>query len=99
MPYKNPEHKRQWEQEHREERNAKRRVERLAPGSGHATRASSTNKIAAPRTFRKPTSDPAPDQKTNSGWKEILGWAVGLGVVLLAAFAGLSSPDSSLPET
>jgi len=25
MPYKNPEHKRQWEREHREERNARRR--------------------------------------------------------------------------
>lgn len=30
MPYKNPERKRQWEREHREERNARRRT---APGA------------------------------------------------------------------
>jgi hypothetical protein len=29
MPYKNPEHKRQWEREHREERNARRRIRSL----------------------------------------------------------------------
>jgi hypothetical protein len=29
MPYKNPERKRQWEQEHREERNARRRKQPL----------------------------------------------------------------------
>jgi ferric-dicitrate binding protein FerR (iron transport regulator) len=29
MPYKNPEHKRQWEREHREERNARRRTRSL----------------------------------------------------------------------
>lgn len=30
MPYKDPERKRQWEREHREERNATRRNQRLA---------------------------------------------------------------------
>ena len=29
MPYKNPEDKRRWEREHREERNARRRAERV----------------------------------------------------------------------
>jgi hypothetical protein len=29
MPYKDPEHKRQWEREHRQQRNAKRRTQRL----------------------------------------------------------------------
>lgn len=38
MPYKNPERKRQWEREHREERNARRRkaVEALARGKRRA---------------------------------------------------------------
>jgi hypothetical protein len=30
MPYKDPERKRQWEQEHREQRNARRRTPRVA---------------------------------------------------------------------
>ena len=32
MPYKDPERKRQWEREHREQRNAMRRTERLPSG-------------------------------------------------------------------
>jgi Flp pilus assembly protein TadB len=34
MPYKDTERKRQWEQEHREQRNARRRMQRLAARSG-----------------------------------------------------------------
>ena len=33
MPYKDPESKRQWEREHREQRNAARRKQPLAAGS------------------------------------------------------------------
>jgi hypothetical protein len=32
MPYKNPEDKQRWEQEHREQRNARRRTQRITPG-------------------------------------------------------------------
>lgn len=84
MPYKNPEHKRQWEREHREQRNAMRRAQRLAARSGHP----STPKLAP---------DPMSDQESQSGWKLILGFAVGLGVVLLAAIAGANPPASPAP--
>ena len=32
MPYKDPERKRQWEREHREQRNTKRRINMRSPG-------------------------------------------------------------------
>jgi hypothetical protein len=35
MPYKNAERKRKWEQEHREHRNARRRMQRQTARSGH----------------------------------------------------------------
>ncbi len=48
MPYKNPEHKRQWEREHRQERNARRRMQRLDERSGQ--RKSVADLLAALRT-------------------------------------------------
>lgn len=75
MPYKDLERKRQWEREHRDQRNARRRLQRLAARSGH------------PRA-PKPAPDPVSDQTPKSTWKAIIGWAVGIGVVLLAAFRG-----------
>ena|ERR1700731_2666909 len=36
MPYKNPERKRQWEREHREQRNAKRKMQREPARSGQS---------------------------------------------------------------
>jgi hypothetical protein len=80
MPYKNPEDKRQWEREHRKERNARRRKQYFAPR-------------AAPTVQKRP-HDPISAQEPKHGWKPILGFAVGLGVVLLAAFAGLNLPDT-----
>ena len=79
MPYKDPERKRQWEKEHREQRNARRRMRRLSVPSGHVNAAN-----ASP--------DPAPDQQRTSGWKVLLGFAVGLGVLVLAAVAGVNPP-------
>jgi len=38
--------------------------------------------------------DPGSDQKPKTGWKEILGLAVGIGIVLLGAFAGITHPDT-----
>jgi hypothetical protein len=43
MTYKDPERKRQWEQEHREQRNARRRTQRLAAGSGQPAVPKSTS--------------------------------------------------------
>jgi hypothetical protein len=38
-------------------------------------------------------ADPVSDQKQKYPWKALLGLAVGIGVALLAAFAGASPPD------
>jgi len=93
MPYKDPERKRQWEREHRQQRNAMRRLQRLPARSEHASVSNATSDIvAALRTRRKPAPDAASDQQPTSGWKVLLGFAVGLGVVLLAAVASVSLP-------
>lgn len=70
MPYKDPERKREWEREHREERNARRRRP-LFPAN------------MMPRVPRS-AHDPIPDQEPQS-WQLVVGLAVGLGVVLFAA--------------
>jgi len=46
------------------------------------------------RNVRKPIPDPGSDQKPKTGWKEILGLAVGIAIVLLGAFAGISYADN-----
>jgi len=94
MPYKNPERKRQWEREHREQRNANRRLRQLVRRAGQASAPNSARQIAALRNVRKPMPDPGSDQKPKTGWKEILGLAVGIGIVLLVAFAGITHPDT-----
>jgi hypothetical protein len=67
MPYKDPERKRQWERDHREQRNARR----------IGSRQSSTPKVAldvsALRTRRMLAPDPSSDQSPKSTWKTILG--------------------------
>ena len=82
MPYKDPERKRQWEREHREQRNARRRALRLTA-----------------QTFvrRKPVPDPTPSQRP-SGWKNILGLAVGVGIIILGGLAGLGTADFGVQE-
>ena len=77
MPYKNPEDKRQWEREHREERNARRRMQ-----GAHSA-----------QIVRKPAPDRISDRE--STWKPILGWAIGIGVVLLLAIGGINPPPAS----
>jgi ferric-dicitrate binding protein FerR (iron transport regulator) len=69
---------RQWEQEHREQRNAQRRMRRLEVKAGPLT--------------THPAPDPRSNTKPKSGWKGIVGLAVGLGVVLLAALGGVNVP-------
>jgi hypothetical protein len=64
MPYKTPEDKRRWEREHRHQRNEQRK-----------------KRLAAPimPILAKPVPDPVSAQEPESGWKTILGLAVGLG--------------------
>ena len=94
MPYKNPERKRQWEREHREQRNAVRKTQRHNGRSGqHRATKPVIDIAAALRSHRKPPSTPV-SNKPRSSWKTILGWALGIGVVLLATFAGTTHPDT-----
>ena len=79
MPYKNPEDKRRWERDHREQRNAQRKKRFGAPMKP---------------IFPKPAPDPVAAKEMESGWKTILGLAVGLGVVLLTALGGIRLPAS-----
>ena len=92
MPYKNPERKRQWEREHREQRNSRRRVQSSGRRSGQAEAQHSKHPTAATvRAIREPMPDLGSDQPT-TGWKEILGRTVVIGLVLLAAFVGITMP-------
>lgn len=79
MPYKNREDKARWEREHREERNARRRDQYLAPRTAPIVQKRAHDPISAP--------------EPKSGWKVIIGVAVGVGVVLLAALGGVTVPN------
>ena len=97
MPYKDPEHKRQWEREHRKQRNERRRTQRPTARSGQATAPKKVFDLgAALRSRRKPATDRVSHQKPQATWKTILALAVGVGVVLLVAFAGASGLDTGM---
>jgi hypothetical protein len=98
MPYKDPERKRQWEREHRRERNARRKLDRVTLRSGQAStsnaEADATRAIVA--RLKNQVHQPVPKQHV-SGWKVLLGFAVGLGVIVLAALARLDVPATGHP--
>jgi hypothetical protein len=77
MPYKNPEHKRQWEQNNRKQRNAQRR-NRYAASKG------------SPSAPRRPLDPVDPNGESPSMWKLILGVAVG-AAILIGALVGDAS--------
>jgi len=94
MPYKNPEHKRQWEREHREQRNTRRRVQPSDEGSRQHTSPKSTFDLrTALRSARKPADDLVSNEPKSS-WKAALCWVVGIGIVMLAAFTGARGFDT-----
>ena len=72
MPYKNPEDKRRWEREHRQERNARRRQKHLGMQGPSAS----------------PMPDPVPAIGKPSGWDTLASIVVGIGVAVLAIVAG-----------
>ena len=83
MPYKDPERKRQWEQEHREQRNARRRAQRLAI----RLQKPSVPKTALTRIYIK---------KPQSIWTvvaKIAGIVLAVGIGLLAGGDGVSAAD------
>ena len=75
------------------------RLKKRDPKAATATRTSATKPtsdiVAALRNLRRPAPAPVPDQKPQGTWKAILGWAVGIGVVLLAAVASVNPPTPS----
>jgi len=81
MPYKDPERKRQWERERRQERNARRRQSRLER---------QTNDVV-----QQTAPDPVLQQNPKNGWKMLAAPAVGVGIALVGAFAGVKLPNSS----
>jgi hypothetical protein len=76
MPYKNPECKSKWESEHRDRRNTNRRKQRSA------------NQLDKKSDTIRPNPPTAEDP--TSYWKTIGGIAVGVGLVALTVFLGLS---------
>ena len=84
MPYKDPERKRQWEREHREQRNARRRALRFT-----------SQTIVTP----KPAPDPLASQEPAGGWKVLVGLAVGVGVLLLVVLSGAGISGDFGPST
>ncbi len=84
MPYKDPERKRQWEREHREERNALRRAQRIA------------KEYPTPRVVQ-PATLTTSQEKPTSGWKVLLGFAIGAAVVVLGAISGVTVPPAAYP--
>ena len=79
MPYKNPEDKKQWEHEHREIRNSRRRQSRLE---------GQTNSFV-----EQTVPDPVSQQESKDGWKMLAALAVGVGIALVGALAGMK-PNS-----
>jgi uncharacterized membrane protein len=84
MPYKDPERKRRWEREHREERKRK------------ATK--SVFPAHMPSSAARPAPDPISNQELGSAWNVMAGiivFALGVGIALLAAWSGGASGSGS----
>ena len=84
MSYKDPENKRHWEREHREQRNAQRRQRRSAKRT----------ELLAP----KRVPDPVPASETGGGWKVVAGigvFVLAVGCVLLGATPPLPRPPAN----
>jgi hypothetical protein len=98
MPYRDPERKRQWEREHREQRN--RKAENADAGRGVESAeccktASVRSRSGSAEPYSRASARPDGTTKPTSGWKVLLGFAVGLGVAVLAAIAGVNIPGPS----
>jgi hypothetical protein len=86
MPYKDPERKRQWEREHRKERNERRRAKRL--------------RLQAPLCQGKPLPDRVLAEQPSSAWetvKRIGAFALVVGISLFTVCAGVSGSGFVTP--
>jgi hypothetical protein len=82
MAYKNPEDKKQWEREHREQRNARRRKQPWG----------TQMEPIVPRTV----PDPIPDQELNGAWLVAAGIGACVLAVVLGVLAALGRASVSL---
>ena len=84
MPYKDPERKRQWEREHRVQRNVRRRMQpsdaRTKPG------------------LSNPAPDPGSNQQAQSAWKIMAGFALAVGIGLLGVARPLVAATVITPD-
>jgi hypothetical protein len=78
MPYKDPERKRQWEREHREQRNERRRIPSPAVSS-------------EPSRIEMPMPDPISGQESEPGMNIVVFLVMGFTFLLLVLFAGWRS--------
>ena len=78
MPYKNPEDKKRWEREHRQERNERRRSQQRP------------DRQASISAAQRPAK-PMPDAQPKNAWKAILGLAIGFAAILIGTSAGLNA--------
>jgi hypothetical protein len=84
MPYKDPERKRQWEREHRAERNARRRVLRKPVEK-------------ALQNISKATATRTTAEKPNATLQFIAGVTLGLGLFVLGLVSVTTSPEIRWP--
>jgi hypothetical protein len=96
MAYKDPERKKQWEREHREQRNAQRRIQRRGgavkqnnvPGLAQAT-----TKVQQGATFaahHNAVAVATTADQSNSGLKVLVGVAVVIIVLMFVTLAGVN---------
>ncbi len=78
MPYKDPERKRQWEREHRELRNERRRTSR-------------STGLPEPSGVEAPMPDPISGQESEPGMNMVVFLTIGFTFLLLMLFAGWCS--------
>lgn len=108
MPYKDPERKRQWEQDHREERNARRRASavpaRVVPilrtkvSTGtpdpSSAAAKSTREIVTALRTRKHVPTPAPQPQKGPTVLEIAVLVFTFALLVLGSLVGANVPPS-----
>lgn len=92
MPYKDPNRKRQWEEEHREQRNARRRKNSADVRVVPAVSAQTRDIVTKPRTrSAEQTPDPRSGQNSKTPTMQVVevgAWLLAAVVVIVALLAG-----------
>jgi hypothetical protein len=109
MPYKDPERKRQWEREHREQRNAQRRTrtragKQIQPGvldPGFKRRLEAARNLIRGQVMTDHSSKAAharhADHRTGSGWKAWAGFMLAVGLFVIGVMS--TAVPTEIPRT